>query len=444
METKGTAIVSDARPSPAGVIDIPDGALLQGTTFPELQALFKQTWGFPAEAVCLPISTSRKLYFDSSAGYEQRSFPYGDDNDQYELAGIVAVAAESGLDVILATAATAPYTGFGAGNIVDIGGAGSSQSCPWNPDMRALLGGVIGEAVSQCTDALRQSGLQSRLRGLALDVCDLWPMSAEGARIELTCFCRHCREFFRLRGVDLSRFERFPNPWNLCLRDSGTGVGYMGEISSGDEPGALVERSRRRGFLDTYMSFGARSEADLERDADALIRYLRARHAQCVEILADLFAKAIGEHPDPALRRIVVTEGEPWDWTGGTFLRDLDDPAICDELWFDIGEENIRPERVGFRPYMWTRSRYGIDAFFDFVAQTQDVRVMSGTQLGRKNREQLMTMLRDRARAVLFGSIRIRGIAKLVEQSPSYLGLVEPALTTAWVDRFTAGWEPAD
>src|SRR5665811_1816227 len=150
--------MADVHPAPAGVIDIPDGALLQGTTFAELQASFTRTWGFAASAVCLPMSTPRTLYFDSTAGYEQQTFPYGREADEYELPGIVTVAAQNDLDVILSTSATAPYTGLGGGDLVDVAGTASRQSCPWNPDMRGLLGDVIAEAMTRCAEALADHG----------------------------------------------------------------------------------------------------------------------------------------------------------------------------------------------------------------------------------------------------------------------------------------------
>ena len=440
MEEKPVASAA-ARSMPAGVIDVPDGLLMQGATFRDLKKSFERTWGFEATAVCLPIATPRRLYFDSSIGYERRSISYGDANDQYALPGLVTVAAQAGLDVYLSVFGTLPYTGFAAGDIVDIAGDTSAQACPWNPDMRGMLGDVISEAVVQCHDSLGRHGLESRLVGLAIDAVDLWPMSAEADRMELTCFCEYCRDYLRVQGVDSLVFERFPNPWNLCLRDTGTGVGYISDFRADTKPEQLLEVVRRRGYLDKYKAASSRNDQQLEDDADAVLRYARARHSQVVAILSDLFTRA-RDSVKTDLRRVVITEGDSYDWTGGTFVRGLDDASICDELWYDVTNDNIRPQVVGFRPYMWTRSRYGVDAFFDFVEQIRDPRFLGITQLARRSPADLTGMLRERARVVLSGSIRVKGITRLLEKDRTYLGLVDTALTLEWVDRATAAWSP--
>jgi hypothetical protein len=97
-----------------------------------------------------------------------------------------------------------------------------------------------------------------------------------------------------------------------------------------------------------------------------------------------------------------------YSWTGGFQLEKLDsietlgaESAVYDEVWFDVRSSSLALERVAFRAYMSSRSRYYIDAFFHLAAQASNAEARASTGIGRYSASRLKDMLRERLAKVM-------------------------------------------
>jgi len=244
-------------------------------------------------------------------------------------------------------------------------------------------------------------------------------MGARGDNIYLTCFCRECQDYLKAARVDLSEFERFPNPWNLALRDSGSGIGFISQITSFTDPDQIVELSRLHGFCDrlTPPSEGFKHWASQLRD------YMRARHDQTessMKRVFDSFRDAL-----PGGNRILITESDDYDWTAGLFFDLVDERGLLDEIWVDPADTGRTPKDVGYRHYMWRRSRYYIDAFFDMYSAASDAVALMTTGIGERDIQPLLELRLEQA---LMAKMEGRLLVDLLPDDIHCKGIVGPAL----------------
>lgn len=358
------------------VVDLCSPDLISLLTMEEAADAFRSNWGRQPSSIAIPVAGH------GGASFEVHGVPYSPlqyRHAQRELGEFAALAraempAESVYLVLkpdMRALTDLPWL-----VIEDITGDMSAQLCIGNGRVQDLWARTIRQAV------LSLAGAGVEPAGLAIDVVDLWPMGADDNRIEATCFCADCRAFLQKEGVEVHLFEDFPSPLNIALRDTGTGIGFMDDLTSDTSPERIIGMSRVRRFWDAEK-LGVSVDANPRGAVGALLAYMRARHKQTVTALNGLFHAFTDACPSGS--RIVLVESGAYGWTSGLFLDGLDSREVCDELWTDPGRRPQQPQDVRVRYYMWRRARYIIDAFFDAYSSLVDPRAMVGTRFGERN-----------------------------------------------------------
>nr|VFJ42543.1 MAG: hypothetical protein BECKDK2373C_GA0170839_100179 [Candidatus Kentron sp. DK] len=385
------------------LIYVPDMAVLSQRNAEEIQREHRKRWGVDAEGVVLPVCTATGVPFKNDFTAE-KTIRYKGRAEEFLLGDVVAEFARLGLDIYLTLDPTLHFIKSDSLHIVDISGDSSAQACFSKKRTRKLLVNLAKKAIEIATEACARArgahGADAKTAGIAINFTDILPVGASNERIELNCFCNECREQlagYAPRGKRLIEFfETFPNPWNMALKDAGSGIGQIDELEWDISPDRIIGLSKMKGF----ESFEDR-EQDSQEQAAALREYLRARHTQVTETVKDLFA---GMDLD-GKKRILITEGSHYDWTSGTFLKKLDDPAICDELWFDPTANEFDIRKVQYRSFLWKRSTYFLNAFFQFLNQSQDRYMRTYTGLARHTVDDVRNLLELRKRQVLSSGI---------------------------------------
>ena len=376
------------------ILDIADLSTLQYTTALDCVSSFYNTWGIKPKAVSIPILSSSGIPFENPLTTAVE-IKYKNKNDPVYLGFVINAFSSLGLDVYLTLVPTLEFVKADALHLIDIKGDSSQQACFSKSSTIRFLEQIIelsiGIASEACADAAQKNAQEKngitagKTVGIAIDLTDVLPMGASKERLQLTCFCPECRSQLTgasKTGTDLIRaFETFPNPWNLALKDNGTGIGYISDIDWNISVDTLLGLSKLRGFDEHY-----KDGYDTNGAAKILIDYLHARHKQIIKSCSRLFTKArssIDQGNPEQFRRILITEGTPYNWTAGVFTKMLDSKDVCDELWYDPTGKGLVTENISFRSYMWRRSRYIQNAFFALVEHAQDEGRRASTGLAR-------------------------------------------------------------
>lgn len=292
--------------------------------------------------------------------------------------------------------------------LVDSSGDASRQLCFGRARVIQFWLDVIEEAIASLDATARDS-----IGGFALDLVDLWPMGGSGVRLDLTCFCPDCTETLEGHGVDLEALITSPGPWNLALKDTGSGIDFVGDITPEISADDFVLSVLNRGFVIPEVS---EHSANFRSWAETLLAYAHARHALTTANAARILTAV--KQALPTCNRTIISETEEYNWTGGTFLRLLDDSNLVDELWIDpAARQSWLPKAVKYRHYLLSRSRYYVDAFFDLL----------GHSLNRAGVDDLM---RTRLEGVLSRRVSHASVRYLPHTEQS-LGVVTPLLDSS-------------
>ncbi|ASD69105.1 hypothetical protein [Pseudoalteromonas piscicida] len=377
------------------LVYLPDLAVLSQRNAKELKDEHYERWGINAKGVVLPICSSTGIPFENDF-MKAEKIRYKGKADGLTLSDIVAEFLQIELDIYFTLDPTLSFIRSDSLHIIDISGDSSAQACFSKKGTKKLVKHVAEKAIEigkeQCENT------KAKIVGLALDLTNILPMGATNERIELTCFCSECRDqlsSFTKRGKKLfERFETFPNPWNMALKDTGTGIGQINDIEWNTSPEKIIGLSKLKGFEafdgDNY---------DAHEQAAILIEYLHSRHKQIENAIKDIFDGL------DIQKRILITEGSHYDWTSGLFLAKLDEKSVCDELWFDPTAHNFEMKNVQHRSFMWKRSTYFLSAFFGFLNKSQDGYMRTYTGLARKSVDEVKSLLKLRMRQVIGASI---------------------------------------
>ncbi len=426
------------------VMDVPHLSFLRHSSISELVHQFQNAWGGRPKAVCIPVCAPDGLNLKvQGTGLPQSSFTTDRANGK-EFGQVVAEIAKENLDIYLLLDPTLNFANTATLHIRDLTGAPSSAVCLGNPRSQELLGAILGTALDEAIEATK--GLTGKVAGMVLDAVDLWPMGAEKNRINLTCFCSSCEKYISLRDPGLlEKFKTFPNPSNLLLRDSGSGISHIHDINPDSSEDHILGLSKQKDFT---VAFGDITEATLRSHASALMRYLQVRHNQTIEAAAAIFDEATNGL-DSAVSRVILTSGFTYDWTSGLFLHALDTAPSesCTEVWFDPQESDIFLKTKPFRSYMWTRSRYYIDAFFSFAGNVSSPQMRSTTGIAKFPKEVARELLRRRFSQAIGASISEQAaLASLpplndssANESSTRIGFVGVAMNTALGAKFIDG-----
>jgi hypothetical protein len=424
------------------VLDVPILQFLRQGGIKELIAQHKRDWGDEPGAVCLPITAPDGLNLPvqgSGLPLSENSHAHGAGR---EFGEIISEISGIGLDIYLLLDPTMNFCNTDALHIKDIGGDSSSAICIGNPRSQELLAAILGAAVDEALVATQDG--KGKLRGVVLDVVNLWPMSASNERVELTCFCRSCEKYLSLREPKLvEKFKTFPNPLNLLLKDSGTGIAHIHDFDFDASPEYLLGLSKQRDYDQIFKNA---TEAVLRANALTILEYLKLRNEQVHEAIAAIFSEALNGLPDK-ISRVVLCSGFTYDWTSGLFLASLDTaPAtVCDEVWFDPQESDTYLGVKPFRSYMWRRSRYMIDAFLSFAGSVSNPDKRANTGISRYPKDIAREMLRKRFSQAIGASLREQSaLASLpplqsAGEGSSRVGFVGVAMSTQLATKYIDG-----
>jgi len=435
------------------LVDIPHLGLLRYLDPRKIKGWFKERWGTEPNGVVLPVAHPEGLLFRVD-GLDEPISPYAQVSDTLrEFQDIVQVFAQQGLDIYLLINPTLEFIRAAPLHIIDIVGDVSHALCIGNPMSRAIVAAILGTGVDIVRTATRNT--PGKLAGVVLDVVSLFPMGAKNERLELTCFCPSCEEWFEDHDPGLLKhFRTFPNPWNLLLKDSGTGIGFIDDVRLGHMPEDIIGLSRQKGFNEIFKE-RADDQAYLREQAALLLRYIRARHDQVIAAVRDIFEQAL-QDLEQAPSRILLVEGSYYGWTSGLQLEDLDKTHLdrvqrdetrvpYDEIWFDPAATNMAPRHIPFRSYMWRRARYYIDEFFRVVDSVSDPVKRATTGIARFPRSAAQSLLRQRLHqcvgTAMAGSSTLISLPPLKsEQTKSQrIGFVGVALTRDIGEKFIEG-----
>jgi hypothetical protein len=415
-----------------GLLDIPHPVILRHRTPSELQKEFEDQWGRRLKGVILPVTAPDGLLFHvEDAG--QPFSRYANSLDKFKgWKQSVKDFSEMGLDIYLSVDPTMNFVETDALHTVDITGSGSQQVCFGNEKGRELVAAIMMAGVDEALEVIDYK--KSKLAGVIIDAVDLFPMgSGNQGRLHLTCFCESCTAHFNEEDRKskitsknlglLNKFRTFPNPWNLALKDSGTGIAFASNISPEATASQVVGLCRQKAFDEIFKADKDKEPVMLQY-AEDLLKYIEVRHKQVIGGLNDVFDQVLDfkdcQSPSQPIKRIVIIEGEHYGWTSGIQFGRLDGTknkpgGLCpvDEIWFNPTSSEMKTSHLEFRSYLWRRSRYFIDAFFSTVANASDPNKRSNTGISRLSEPEVRELLRDRLATVIAASESSASLASL-------------------------------
>nr|VFJ44117.1 MAG: hypothetical protein BECKFM1743A_GA0114220_1001410 [Candidatus Kentron sp. FM]VFJ44529.1 MAG: hypothetical protein BECKFM1743C_GA0114222_1001212 [Candidatus Kentron sp. FM]VFK05990.1 MAG: hypothetical protein BECKFM1743B_GA0114221_1000816 [Candidatus Kentron sp. FM] len=384
---------------------IPDLRVLEFLTPRECIAAFQQDWddANTPQAVCLPLIGVDGVAFPNDlcdTGMVRAKIGPGRAPEEKPLGQIAKEFADAGANLYLYICPSMEFLQVEACHVLDIRNSGSPSACVHKEKTQELMKYLIGAGLDHVQESLGEH--EARIQGLAIDITDLWGMGGEEGKLYPTCFCEECREDLKEQGVELEQFETYPNPWNLALEVSESGISYIDNLSRNEAPANIRGKSALRGF---GTAFG--SEAEKLDAAHALMRYMLARHGMVEAFLSSVFEEARvypSENEARPLRKIAVCEGSDYDWTAGVFPPSLS-PKIIDELWLDPADK-LPSIPLPHKMFLWRRATYFLNAFFEMLSNAADGRMRTTTGLARLSEEGIKQRLHMRGAQALHNELR--------------------------------------
>lgn len=439
-----TFSISSAREQAGdSIVDVPSLLILRVKPLREIIDAFEKTWGTRPTTVALPAVDPSGLLVSVEGLTAPRSELAQLSVDTPDFASLVSSITAEGLDVILTMRPDLSFLGVDSLKMSNIIGAASTQICIGNPRAREVAAAILGSSVDVALEASTNNS--GRVRGVAVDSSEIWPMSGSGNRILPHCFCKSCQSYFDSVTPGLvAKFRTFPNPMSLCLRArEGEGINFISEFGPRASPEEIVGLARQQQFDQAFLGSTENQLADIAGD---MLQYVRARHDQTVSSLHDLLIQATTGLTD-SLDLILIAEGEQFGWTSGIFIEDLDAPPGSDsnpfdEIWFNPTNEVPGLPRARYRSYMWGRSRYYVGDLFDLAASlaSPQARLMTGLSAYRMSEARHVLALR----AARTGARSVGGEALVALRAPSSsesrssvgrVGLVGVALDSGILDQ---------
>lgn len=446
-------ILSESTGAGNNLVDIPHLGLLRYLEPRKLKAWFKKNWGTEPKGVVLPVTHPDGLLFKVD-GLDEPISPYTQVTESLkDFQDVVRVFAQQGLDIYLLINPTLEFVRAASLHIIDIVGDSSHALCIGNPMSRAIVSAILGTGIDITRMVTKDT--PGKLAGVVLDLVNLFPMGAKNERLELTCFCPSCEAWFEGNDPGLLRsFKTFPNPWNLLLKDTGSGISFIADVRFSNRPEDIVGLSRHKGFNEIFRE-KANDLPYLREQAALLLRYIRVRHDQVIASVRDIFDEAL-HSLDQIPSRILLIEGSYYGWTSGLQLEDLDRKYLdkvqseetrvpYDEIWFDPASTNIVLTSMPFRAYMWKRARYYIDEFLRAFDSVSDPVKRATTGIARLPRSAAQSLLRQRLNqcvgTAMTGSSTLISLPPLKseERKSQRVGFVGVALTQELGERLIEG-----
>ncbi len=383
---------------------IPDLRILELATPRECLDMFIKDWGEADQppAIALPLVGAAGVAFDNLLCQRLDVLVKTNHNQATpkNLGQICRDFVDLGSEVYLYVCPSMEFLQVEACHVVDIRNIGSPKACVNKEKTREFLGYFLGKGLDHITEHLE--GLEEKLKGVVIDLTDLWGMGGDDEKLYLTCFCEECRSYFNGKGINLTDFETSPSPWNLALKNSGTGISYIDNLSRGEVAASIVGKSALRGFDSDFST-----DQDKAKAATALMDYMVARHEMVEDFLTAAFAEATlqtvgGE--SRSLKKIGIVEGVEYDWTAGVFPSSLS-AEVVDELWIDPSDK-VPTIKAPHKMFMWRRASYFLVAFFQSLSNAANTRMRTTTRLAHFSEDQIVDLLRTRAAQAINNELR--------------------------------------
>lgn len=399
------------------ILDIPDAALLATTPLSDLVDEFCHRLKIEKpDVICLPLIDFGGANYPSNI-IDRNSGPWAI-SDFLALAGEVKrIGSELYGSIIpsmnfLETSGLQTRTQYARE---------ATGICLTNPASQKLLRACIDEAI----DALKAKGIPTA--GIVVDIVDINGMSASDNRIKLTCFCKYCTEALsRMGRFDYTVFKKFPNPINLFLRETPTGVSNFNVDLRQAKPEDVIELAKDYRIYDPAMI----PESEADKWARVGLDYLEARSKVNAASLEQIGAKCRSE----GVKYAVITGFSHFDFTAGTDMWHLTSRAV-DQIWADTGDttqEEI-PAGVALYHYLSGRARYRIDAFFEIVSDVNRFRrIASG---GTDAEGPVMDIVKRRGVTALTSNQLSRANVAALEFQETFEGYVGMPLSDVHVRR---------
>jgi len=402
-----------------GLIDIPHFDILNVTSAEQIVSQFQHVYGTRPEGVVLPCVAPDGLLYPVQGFDYPLSSSAKDDSGTLVFIKAVRGFLEEKLPIYVSIDPSLNFVTAQTIHIVDTLHESSSQVCISNQQAQEIIASILMIGIDLVLEETRENG--GILQGVVIDAVDLLPMGAKESQLNLTCFCPTCRQFFENKQPGLlSEITQHPSPWNIFLTDNGTGIGFIDEIPTNATDQELLEMSNLRGYLKVFGKEAEDVPQMLARVKQARA-YMRLRHNLIVDSLTSIFDMALeGDAKEfHSIKRILILEGCFYGWTSGIQLERLDvrENSKFQEIWYDLQEEPIELEHIPYRAFLWARSRYFIDAFFQTLAHATSERMRATTGIARLSSEKLQKLLNTRLEKVLGTSLV--GEASLVALPPS-------------------------
>jgi len=363
-----------------GVLDVPDFSLFairrsdketakpleQRFGIPHLISKYEELFKFTPESICLPITGAGGVPFDSTLGLRNIAPEDADSQDggRYDLRQAIEQVFFAKKKLYLSLNPQLPFaTNSSYYNLLDSSDDETPKCCFAKEETQDVLKQILDDAVKCVPD-------HQDISGIVLSLHELWPMGADGEKVEVTCFCQDCqnkiqdvsvRQFqFTLKFDLLKRTHR--GPFHLALKDGGSGISHIKNLADEDGRQLGLEAFRRvllqAGYYDDPGTFNEYSEQ--------LYYFTKSRDVVVRGAIENVLASS-----NPRLknvRRVLVPEVFPYSWNTGLYRASLMGLEL-DEIWAAPGavEQFKGCTNVMRKTFLTARGRYHLHSFFDLI-----------------------------------------------------------------------------
>jgi hypothetical protein len=388
------------------ILDIPDAAVLKAASLDDMVDTYcRRLKVQKPDVICLPLVDYGGANYDSD---------YIDKNVGYwalkDFAAICRqVKEEHGSELYLSVNAGLPFIQSTPFIVRDQYNDDKSGACIVNPGIQQLHRKLLEEAIALFEPS-----------GILFDLSDINGQAAVGGRLFVTCFCQHClSEMKRVRNFDPRIFRSHPNPLNLVLKATETGIRNFEIDSRIRSPKELIELSKSNDVYEEELC-----GANAERWADAIIDYVETR---CI-VTANALRSIVQEIRDKGIKVACTICSPRFDWTSGIDLGHLSN--IIDEAWLetnDLTAQEITTSGLNVHHLLFSKGRYTVDALFEIVS-SRDRLTSIARGLTSANRK-IDEIIEDRIRKVVGASQFLLSNKIAIELQGACQGVVGIPLT---------------
>lgn len=224
-----------------------------------------------------------------------------------------------------------------------------NSTCFCNPYVQNTILDILDEAIKRFEP-----------NGIVFDTVDIHPQRSRGTGkpIDIACFCNYCQEQMQNQKFDPAVLVQRVGPLSLVLSATDSGIRFI-TPKSHFSPEQLVDIAIKDEFV----------KQDDEKTlswAQTILSYIKVRSkvtGTAIGALRDRIKSISSQLPV-----VTITNSPSFDWTGGVDLQGL--AGQVDEVWTDIDDLTPAavPPGIEILAYSVDRSRYRIDAFFEFAS----------------------------------------------------------------------------